>query len=304
MKELIFDYLTDFKCIASECKHNCCIGWEIDIDKTTLSRYRKDVTAFSSELKKGINFGARCFKMAENRCCFLDKDNLCIIIKNMGEDSLCQVCKDHPRFRSFIGNTVETGLGLCCEEACKIVLSKSQPAKLITIKDDKESFTPFERQKLVYRQNLIDVCTCRENTLDNRVNILQSYCTENIINKSGQYFYDILVNLERYDKKWDDVLQFLLKNDTKSVQFDIPFENLLAYFIFRYVSRAKKDGLITALEFCLFSFTVIKLLCEGKNAESGCDFYDLSEFSRMFSCEIEYSDDNTNKILNKLKYKR
>ena len=26
-------YYSGFRCIADKCKNNCCIGWEIDIDK-------------------------------------------------------------------------------------------------------------------------------------------------------------------------------------------------------------------------------------------------------------------------------
>ncbi len=33
------DYYKDFKCTASLCRHNCCIGREIDIDKKTMKKY-------------------------------------------------------------------------------------------------------------------------------------------------------------------------------------------------------------------------------------------------------------------------
>ena len=29
------DYYPLFHCIADRCRHNCCIGWEIDIDSRT-----------------------------------------------------------------------------------------------------------------------------------------------------------------------------------------------------------------------------------------------------------------------------
>ena len=29
-------YYKKFKCIADKCHHNCCIGWEIDIDDEAL----------------------------------------------------------------------------------------------------------------------------------------------------------------------------------------------------------------------------------------------------------------------------
>ena len=40
MKQFIPDYLNSFKCIADKCRHSCCIGWEIDIDKNTLDFYK------------------------------------------------------------------------------------------------------------------------------------------------------------------------------------------------------------------------------------------------------------------------
>ena len=58
-----------------------------------------------------------------DRICTVLECNLCDIISSLGEDYLCDICTLHPRFRNFYCNFIETGLGLCCEEACRIVLS-------------------------------------------------------------------------------------------------------------------------------------------------------------------------------------
>jgi hypothetical protein len=55
-------YYLDFKCIADRCEHSCCIGWEIDIDENTLTRYKdlKDeygsviVSSVSGKLSIGV----------------------------------------------------------------------------------------------------------------------------------------------------------------------------------------------------------------------------------------------------------
>ena len=40
MQQIIVpSYYKKFKCIAGECKHSCCKGWEIDIDEKSLARY-------------------------------------------------------------------------------------------------------------------------------------------------------------------------------------------------------------------------------------------------------------------------
>ena len=139
MKIFTPNYYNDFKCIADKCRHNCCIGWEIDIDDETLEIYKNTKGKFSKKLNDGINFNdeCSCFKLdGKGRCAFLNKDNLCEIILNLGEDSLCQICADHPRFRNFYENATEIGLGLCCEEAGRIILGQDIPFSLVLHSDD------------------------------------------------------------------------------------------------------------------------------------------------------------------------
>ena len=111
MKQYEFNYNKKFTCIADKCKHNCCIGWQIDIDKKSLSHYE---TLKDKDNRFNDNcFLGQSFNLNENlRCPFLDGDNLCHIIKNYGEKSLCKTCKTHPRFKNFFSGVTETGLGL------------------------------------------------------------------------------------------------------------------------------------------------------------------------------------------------
>ena len=96
------NYYNKFKCIADKCKHSCCIGWEIDIDDTTLKKYNNLKSDFANRLKSNISLAnAPHFKLDKSeRCPFLNEQGLCDIILNEGEDMLCQICADHPRFRN------------------------------------------------------------------------------------------------------------------------------------------------------------------------------------------------------------
>ena len=137
MKEFVLNYYPNFKCIASECKHTCCAGWQMNIDEKSLARYAGEKTSFSHALKKGINFRKSQFKADKSgRCAFLNKDGLCEIIINLGEESLCQICRDHPRFRSCFDDRVETGLGFACEEATRIILSYKEKIQPILVSED------------------------------------------------------------------------------------------------------------------------------------------------------------------------
>ena len=41
IKMIYPEYVENFKCIGGECEDNCCIGWDIDVDKITFKKYHK-----------------------------------------------------------------------------------------------------------------------------------------------------------------------------------------------------------------------------------------------------------------------
>ena len=111
------NYYDEFKCIADKCKHNCCIGWEIDVDENTLEKYKKLDKRFGTGILDTICMeDTPHFVLCENeRCPQLDEKGLCKLISRFGEEALCNICNDHPRFRNYFENFTEMGLGLCCE---------------------------------------------------------------------------------------------------------------------------------------------------------------------------------------------
>ncbi len=126
MFTVVPDYYKDFHCIAGKCRHTCCKGWEIDIDSDSLIRFQRDGIGHISEE------GDPHFILdSEERCPFLNRENLCDLIIEHGEGYLCQICRDHPRFRSFWETGEEIGLGLCCEAAAELVLNRDNPMGLL-----------------------------------------------------------------------------------------------------------------------------------------------------------------------------
>jgi len=114
------DYYPLFHCIADRCRHNCCIGWEIDVDGDSLAAYDQIGGEMGERLHKCIDRSGEMphFLLGEQeRCPFLNGKNLCDLILYGGEGMLCQICTDHPRYRSFFSERTEIGVGLCCEEA-------------------------------------------------------------------------------------------------------------------------------------------------------------------------------------------
>ena len=134
MKTFVPSYYKHFRCIAGACRHTCCVGWEIAVDPESLVRFRADPFIAPHLANDGDTPQLRL--LPGERCPFLRQDGLCEMILKNGEDSLCQICKDHPRFRNFWSDRVELGLGLVCEEAARLILSQTEPLSLVLLDDD------------------------------------------------------------------------------------------------------------------------------------------------------------------------
>lgn len=126
------DYFKNFHCISSKCTDSCCWHWEIDIDEDTLQYYCQVPGAFGERLRKSImppdpetDEPAHFISDQRERCPFLNTDNLCDIFLQLGEEHLSYICTHHPRYYDWLLGGQEAGLGLCCEEAARLILQET-----------------------------------------------------------------------------------------------------------------------------------------------------------------------------------
>ena len=193
------DYYPQFRSIADKSRHSCSIGWEIDNDPDTREKYRRVPGEFGARLNAAIEDGeVSCFRMlkvgqsptsdsdclqspsvASTRPCaegwpvcpMLNQSGLCDLITELGEDHLCQICADHPRFRSFFTDRTEIGLGMCCEEAARIILTREEPMRLIVLEDDgsEDALPKDEAALLALRGEMIDLMQDRARPIEARL---------------------------------------------------------------------------------------------------------------------------------------
>ena len=301
MKLIAPDYYPRFHCIADRCRHNCCIGWEIDIDEDTYRRYREVKGSFGTRLQEGIDHQADppCFLLGEGeRCVFLNDQGLCDIISTLGEDALCDICRDHPRYRNFFADRTEIGPGLCCEEACRLILTNPDPVKLIIIEDDGSREEPCEEETefLSVRQKLLDILQDRRFPFDARVHRLTDFCGLRPDRRTPAQWAEIYRGLERMDPAWDTCLARLAscENLTLTDDRDTVWEQLAVYFILRHTADSLDDGLLAPrVAFCLHAVSILRTLAQGMEMSQLCDL------CRMYSCEIEYSTENTEEIISR-----
>lgn len=312
MKWIAPNYFEDFSCIAGACRHSCCAGWEIDVDPETLAAYQGVPGAFGERLRGSIctEGDAPHFRMTtDERCPFLQEDGLCELILQLGPDSLCQICADHPRFRNFFGDREEIGFGMCCEAAARLILSREEKVFLVLTDEDAddEPLSDEERDLLLIRQELIDAAQDRSRPVAERVQNMLS-CAQ--LPDAGMEFprwARFLLGLERLDEGWTALLTAL--RDAPSLpelrhgeNWEAPFEQLLVYLLYRHLPAAMEDGdLAGRILYCALMWRLIRALCALQERESGAlTLAGMAEICRMYSSEIEYSDENLAAILEEI----
>lgn len=164
-------FFDQFKCIGSACTDTCCAGWEIEVDETTAQGYLAEKGAFGDRLRREIGSepGEYFFKLKNNRCPFLNKENLCDIFINLGEERLCDICREHPRFYNWFGDYTEVGLGLCCEEAERLLFSDSKPLTFVEEVTQDEELAEECEQMLEERKAIFSILQNRKKNIGARL---------------------------------------------------------------------------------------------------------------------------------------
>ncbi len=279
-------YCKDFKCIADKCRHSCCVGWEISVDELTLKKYesrgREDILCHIEN--GGITL------CDGGRCPFLRADGLCCIISEFGDEFTSLICREHPRFYHRVGDRVEGGIGLSCEEACRIVLSSDSYTDFYECEHNPDVAEETDFDSIFHRKFLYSLLADKGLSYDRTIaQIKEKYSLTSPIHTAEEW-RDIFASLEYLDESHRGL--FVI-GEGKAEYHEI-YERFLAYLLFRHLSVAENyENLRARLGFCL----LICSLLEGLTASGELSFDDICDFARIISEEIEYSDDNTAELI-------
>lgn len=252
------DYYANFKCIGSSCKHTCCAGWEIDVDDKSLSRFLAN-----PQISKHISNGSITL-CEDERCPFLCKNGLCQMILDYGEDYLCDICSEHPRFYVDCIDHYEGGIGLVCEEACRVVLDYNKDFSL-----SDGSALPEE----------ISIVFDSSKPLSKCLEQLRGKCFR--VLDRAQFFLE----METLDESWPELLKKVqLCGINEEIENEIIdndrriFSNFTSYLLYR-----QRDAVGFAVESTRLLADLVYLGVE------------IHEAARLFSGEVEYSEENIDK---------
>ena len=274
-------YYKKFKCISKNCTDSCCTDWEIDIDEDTLDFYKNVKGDFAGRLKDNIFIPGKddeeiphFIQTKDERCPFLNECNLCDIFINLGEEHLSQICTHHPRYYDWFLNGEEQGLGLCCEEAARLILT-----------DDSEN--DFEVIQTENQEEIGD---------DEEYEVQQAL--ENLLFEMRNEIFDILNNDNGLKMKINELWD-------KSVVYQNKYDEIL----FSESFETANDKVFTDIFF--FFFTLCKLIDFYMNLEiNNMDWWrklkdlkeNLHEVIEIKSEFNEYYKDSFEQYINLLKY--
>ncbi len=284
MKVYFPSYYKEFACKAGNCRHSCCIGWEIGVDDETLKRYDAMCDA---EILSHIHDG--CIMTAEDRRCpFLQPDGLCRLIARLGEEYVSEICREHPRFYHRTGDRVEMGIGASCEEASRLILSSDfRNFDSVEMQIDSAADTCFDT--LSHREKIYSILFRDGLTFSEKANFI---CSEYGIDP-GEIRLDaeVIRELEMLDEKDRELI--FAQRVGENPENGVYSERFFAYLVFRHLSVADNfDDLRARLCFCIYLTTLFENMTADK-----ASLDDMCEAARIISEEIEYSEDNTDTLI-------
>lgn len=299
MKVIAPSYYNKFHCKASACRHSCCVGWEVDIDDDTLLLYDSMTAPIGDRIRLSIDrTDVPHFKLdKEGRCPHLSASGLCNIITECGEGALCQICRDHPRYRNFYDGVTELGLGLSCEEAVRLALSGDNRGGFwVADTEDMVNATyfadypyeifseedkPFSKEK----KRLLSFVT------DRSINIKERLAKLLQIKADASEIKTLLLSLEILDPKWRTRIEALsAENFSRDLSnFPIYIEKILSSLIFRHLNLESFYSTSVLASFAALSAEIVVALSKTEK--------DISDALRAYSAEIEYSTENKERVL-------
>ena len=320
----VSDYFDQFACLAGDCPHSCCIGWEVVIDEDTAGRYRAEPGPLGEKLRAAMQFDGEdvCFPLDGGRCPFLNQENLCEIHCALGAEATSVTCQEHPRFIEEYGPFKEITLSAACPKANELLLGSNEPLTFSALEDE----TPAEEGDawldwlLPLRNYLLDLLRNREQPLQERLRYflliaqeaqrlldakameeLTAFCASPYIRRSEaaeltegweQAACRCLRSLEILEPDWQALLERWENNPALPAfapREPEKLERIAVYLAFRYLLKAVNDGdLLGRAQFCLLGVLTVDRLSR---------FTELSEALRLFSREIEHDQDNLDALL-------
>lgn len=316
MKLYYPSYYQRFRCIAGACPDSCCHQWQVQVDGASAEKYRALSGPLGDALRAALKEekGQWYMENAADRCPMWRADGLCRIQAELGEQALCDVCREFPRLRQDYGDFVELGLEMSCPEAARIMLTiDGWSLKKQTLPGGEEGEYDPEIMAILRRSRAyaLALLTMGEYTAPERLAILLMYAyqiqgeidgaessafdPEAALKEARGFageadfeavldFYD---SLEVLTQRWRE----LLVQPPEAGEWSEELCKLASYGIYRYWYQAVSDWDLAA------RVKLVVLHCIMARQLGGSSFDSRLEVIWLYSKEIENDWQNVEAIL-------
>lgn len=307
------DYYNKFHCLAGACPDTCCRDWEVDVDDDTFYYYKVQEGELGEKLSTHLHEDGelKYIPMREDGFCpFLTGDGLCELCCRLGEEGMCQVCQEYPRYYMGIGHYEQIDLSISCMEAGRLLFTHDGPIRYETSEDEEEpweTLTEEERKKLKKilreRDRLVsllqepsegesapfDVLPGKETDGEllaavSEMEILDAGSGE-ILKEIREHYGELLEREEGFRQKYASLLQKL-------------FTRFAVYLVYRYTLDSYYEGNLDAEKrLWTRSLRLLLLMClnyERKEEAFGTGA--VIQLAHRFSRQVEHSDENMERM--------
>ncbi len=301
-----------FHCLASVCPDSCCKEWAVQVDARAADFYRALPGQLGDRLRQVMQEEDGDTILAlepDGRCPMWRDDGLCRIHAQLGEDALCDTCRDFPRLRHDYGDFVELGLELSCPEAARLILNERK-YETVTTQATGDTVPEYDAEAMAVllrsRDEALRFLEDTEYSVGQAlaVLLLYSYDVQNELDGGNRAVLDAqaaVIDAARLAVPGSaaEILEFYQDLEILTPQWrqrlaapsPAPWsEELRAmarYFVARYWLQAVSDyDLICRAKLAVLSCLVVKIL--GGNTV---------DTAQLYSKEIENNTDNVEAIL-------
>ena len=289
MEKFYPDYYKIFKCIANLCPDSCCQGWDIVVDKKSESFYNSVSGSFGDKLREVTvtdEDGDRIFAREGKNCPFWNKDELCDIYINLGEEHLCETCGKFPRITMDYTSFTEYTLSLACPEAARLILGEDFiiPEKNYNL--DNVEYNSEDMEKLLSkRQRAYEIITEKNLGFKERLKKLFKYFGGDIPDKDT--VFAIHERMDFINPEYSEVI----KNASafpQSDDFDEIYTRMAVYYLYRYFLNAIDDmDTLGAVKKIYFAYVITASIAKSEENP------DIVRIIQNYSKEVEHSCDNS-----------
>ena len=325
MKKYYFNSYKSFKCIADKCPDSCCKDWDVVVDDKANEFYQSVKTPFGDKIRSVTTIdsdGDRIFTLENGKCPFWNKNKLCDIFINLGEENLCKTCAEFPRITQDYTDFSENMLSLACPEATRIILSENNPFEFICTEDEACEIPDYNAEFMSFLKKARDISieiVKRYDLFSDGLHILYTFneSVQQLIDKdffdcsqlddfkysdtlniiSEEYIYNLHSQFDVMDKNYKDLMCNAIKAENLTPvhkEYEKEFKNLALYYIYRYYLTAidSYDVLLTIEKLISACVVIGKIEDFWYDINKNIDFEKRVEIVQRYSKEIEHSYEN------------